>query len=182
MEGVRNQLRRSSLWGGSPFISPMPTAAATLLTVASASFAKQTLRAPLHARRAEAPVAIFSGGNDEECDVNLYTCNSDGALSLEDRNNKPWWRQQDHVDEMKLSWQDYGSAGIVSLIAETVMFWLFFLLPAAVALYHHQTGHFVPALADRDAVAEFGSTLGACYLFCKLCIPIEAARVSCLLS
>jgi hypothetical protein len=71
--------------------------------------------------------------------------------------------------------QGSGRAAFASLVAETVLFWIVFLIPAAVFLYHQNTGIWMPDRSDPEAWASFMSILGGCYVFCKI-PPIEAAR------
>lgn len=69
----------------------------------------------------------------------------------------------------------YGAAGLVSLVVETVIFWLVFILPASAFIFHQSSGAWVPELDDADAIAAFWSGAGGVWLFCKI-PPIEAAR------
>jgi hypothetical protein len=71
--------------------------------------------------------------------------------------------------------QGNGRAAFASLVAETVVFWIVFLIPAAVFIYHQNTGIWMPDRSDPEAWASFMSIIGGCYMFCKI-PPIEAAR------
>lgn len=68
-----------------------------------------------------------------------------------------------------------GKAGVLSLVAETVVFWIAILIPASLFLYHQQTGLWAPDSGDPESWAAFTTILGSCYVFCKI-PPIEAAR------
>merc|ERR1712048_1121362 len=73
----------------------------------------------------------------------------------------------------------YGAAGFVSVVVESVLYWVFILIPAAAYMYHTNTGTvdapWLPTMSDPDSVREFGKLLGGAYLFSKI-PPIEAAR------
>jgi len=79
------------------------------------------------------------------------------------------------VDGISEKVSSQGRAGLISLVVETVLFWLIFLLPAALFLFHEQTGCWMPDRTDPTMWAAFTRTLSACYVFCKM-PPIEAAR------
>jgi len=79
------------------------------------------------------------------------------------------------VDNISEQISSQGRAGLISLVVETVLFWLIFLLPAALFLFHEQTGCWMPDKTDPTMWADFTRILSACYVFCKM-PPIEAAR------
>jgi len=81
----------------------------------------------------------------------------------------PW------LDNLREQMVSQGQAGFLSLVVETILFWLMFLLPAAAFLYHEQVGTWVPSYSDPEEWTTFTSILGTCYVFCKM-PPIEAAR------
>ena len=68
-----------------------------------------------------------------------------------------------------------GKAGALSLVAETVVFWVAILIPASLVVFHQQTGAWVPDQSDPESWAAFTAILGSVYVFCKI-PPIEAAR------
>jgi hypothetical protein len=68
-----------------------------------------------------------------------------------------------------------GKAGALSLVAETVVFWVAILIPASLVVFHQQTGAWAPDQSDPESWAAFTAILGSCYVFCKI-PPIEAAR------
>lgn len=71
--------------------------------------------------------------------------------------------------------ESQGKAGLISLVVETVLFWILFLLPTASYLFHQQTGIWVPVRSDSTQWALFTQLFTTCYIFCKM-PPIEAAR------
>jgi hypothetical protein len=75
--------------------------------------------------------------------------------------------------------KQYGVAGFVSVVVESVLYWLFILVPASAYMYHAGPGAideaWLPTLSDPESVAEFGKLIGGAYVFSKI-PPIEAAR------
>jgi hypothetical protein len=74
--------------------------------------------------------------------------------------------------------KQYGAAGFISLVVESVAYWVAIIIPASAFMYHRGYGAgeaWLPALGDPESVAEFGKLLGATYVFSKI-PPIEAAR------
>ena len=67
----------------------------------------------------------------------------------------------------------YGPAGAMAIFVETVLFWILFLLPTVVYLFHEQSNVWIPK--DEECWKQFGSILGGAYLFSKI-PPIEAVR------
>ena len=80
-------------------------------------------------------------------------------------------------DELKEKVLELGPAGAISLLVETILFWVIFLLPATSYLYHQQTpdGSWLPNFSDTEQVKSYGSVLGGAYVFSKL-PPIEVFR------
>ena len=87
------------------------------------------------------------------------------------------WRQRgaDAARGLFAKVKSQGKAGVLSLVAETVVFWIVILIPASLAVYHQQTGAWAPDQSDPESWAAFTAILGSCYVFCKI-PPIEAAR------
>lgn len=75
--------------------------------------------------------------------------------------------------------KQYGAAGFVSVLVESVLYWIFIIVPVSAYMYHEgpgaSGGAWLPTLSDPESVAEFGKMLGGTYLFSKI-PPIEAAR------
>jgi hypothetical protein len=73
--------------------------------------------------------------------------------------------------------KEYGAAGVVSVVVESVLYWALILFPASAYMYHNGAGagSWLPTPSDPDAVAEFGKLLASAYIFSKI-PPIEAGR------
>ena len=56
----------------------------------------------------------------------------------------------------------YGAAGALSLVIETVIFWLVFILPATAFMFHQSSGMWIPHGAT--AVSSFWSAAGGVWL------------------
>ena len=66
-----------------------------------------------------------------------------------------------------------GAAGALSLVVETVGFWLFVMGPAAAFMFHRETGDWVPG--DREAARQFAQFFASVWVFCRI-PPVEGAR------
>jgi hypothetical protein len=84
------------------------------------------------------------------------------------QDDEPWY------ENLRRKVQSQGQAGFIALLAETVVFWVACLIPAALIIWHEQSGSWNPN-SDPESWATFMATLGSCYVFCKI-PPIEAAR------
>ena len=61
----------------------------------------------------------------------------------------------------------------LSLVVETVGFWLFVMGPAAAFMFHRETGDWVPG--DREAARQFAQFFASVWVFCRI-PPVEGAR------
>lgn len=87
------------------------------------------------------------------------------------------WQQRgaDAARGLLTKFKSQGKAGLLSLVAETVVFWIAILIPASLFIFHQQTGTWAPDTSDPESWTAFTTILGSCYVFCKI-PPIEAAR------
>ena len=66
----------------------------------------------------------------------------------------------------------YGFAGLLAVVIDTVVFWIFLMIPSTAFLFHRTTGVWIPGRADTAVVSKI---FGGVWLFCRL-PPVEAAR------
>lgn len=78
------------------------------------------------------------------------------------------------IEEIRETVKKYGVAGVLALAVEVMAFNFLVILPAAVVLFHQQSGLYIPTPATSG---KFYGALGSVYLFCKL-PPIEVARLA----
>ena len=70
---------------------------------------------------------------------------------------------------------ELGKAGALSLLVESLLFYILFLLPVCSFIFQRETGTFLPDMANPEAVAEFTKTFGSCWLMARF-PPVDAAR------